>query len=219
MNQYFDKIFWINSKNRVDRFKNMIIRLDGLGIRAERFSAIHGGEIDFSDPDYNYYTSQNIKKSLNNAEIGCFLSHRTIYKEIKKNGWKKTLILEDDCDFCPDFLALFEKIYKEVPEYEMLYLGQWNYDVEINGNKGETFALKNRVASVGNRDLYEAERCWLTHAYAVDLSVIDTLLDNTTNLYASVDQVLADIQAEKKLKVYAIHPAIIKQDGTRSSLR
>lgn len=219
MNKYFDKIFWINSKNRVDRFKNMILRLQKEGISAERFNAIHGGEINWADQEYNYFTTHNIKKDLNNAERGCFISHRTVWQTIKREGWKKTLILEDDCEFHDNFLEIFEKLYSQVPEYDMLYLGQWNYDIDINNNDGAFYALKEKIGGHGDRGLYKAERCWLTHAYAVDLTVVDTLIENSTNLYASVDQVLADIQAEKKLKVYAIHPAIIKQDGTKSSLR
>lgn len=213
----FDKIFWINSKNRADRFRNMKTRLEALGIQAERFEAIHGGAVDWNGEEYKEYYVQNIKKELNNGEKGCFLSHRTIYKLIKKNGWNKTLILEDDALFCPDFLNLLENIYPKVPAYDMLYFGQWNYDKGVI--YGEKSALKEKVSEVENIAVYKAERCWLTHAYAVDLSCIDTLINHTKNLYASVDEVLADIQEKEKLKVYAIYPSIITQDGTASSLR
>lgn len=216
-----DKIFWINSKNRADRFRNMKERLSNLNIEAERFPAIHGGEVNWNHPEYAIYHIDNVKRILNNGEKGCFLSHRTIYEMIKKEGWKKTLILEDDARFCDRFLELFDKMLPEVPEYDMLYLGQWNYDIigEDGVMRGEKSALKEKIKTIENRDIYRAERCWLTHAYIIDHSIIDTLLDNTKNLYASIDNVLADIQEEKKLKVYAIHPVLISQDGTASSLR
>jgi GR25 family glycosyltransferase involved in LPS biosynthesis len=141
---------------------------------------------------------------------------------LKKEGYKKTLILEDDCQFPETFIDLTNSIYPHIPKYDMLYFGQWNYDKGVI--EGEKSALKEVVYTHPKSDgpeynVYSAQRCWLTHAYAVDLSVIDTLLDNTKNLYGSIDNVLADIQEEKNLTVYAIHPALINQDGTRSSLR
>ncbi len=212
-----DKMWWINHRNRPDRFRNMKERLSKLQIEAERFNALSGGEINWASPDYNFFSAHGEKKSLNNAEIGCFLSHRAIYKKIKENGWKKTLIFEDDCEFPEGFIKTFEDFHSKSPEYDMLYLGQWNYDKGVI--EGETSALKEKLFDIDSRSLYRAERCWLTHAYIVDISIIDTLLDNTKNFYASVDCVLADIQEDKKLKVYAIHPALIKQDLTPSSLR
>lgn len=213
----FDKIFWINSRNRSDRFINMKKRLGDLGIKAERFEAIHGGEINWTLPEFGIFYIDKVKKALNNAEIGCYMSHRTIYEMIKKEGWKKTLILEDDALFDLNFTEIFDELHDSCSDYDMLYFGQWNYDKEVI--QGEKSALRDLVLTIKERSVYRAERCWLTHAYAVDLSIIDILLSQTKNLYGSIDNVLADIQENNKLKVYAIHPALIKQDGTRSSLR
>lgn len=212
-----DKIFWINHRNRPDRFRTMKERLTSLDINAERFDALNGGTVDWRDSNFNFYSMNRTKKDLNNAEIGCFLSHRNIYQAIKKEGWKKTLIFEDDCAFPENFIETFEELYKNVPEFDMLYLGQWNYDKGVV--QGETSALKDKIADVGDKKIYSAERCWLTHAYIVDNSIIDILLDNTKNMYGSIDWVLADIQEQNKLKVYAIHPNLINQDLSPSSLR
>jgi glycosyl transferase family 25 len=213
-----DKIVWINSKNRADRYTNMRSRLQALGLwnEAERFSAIHGGEVNWNDPEYSVYTKTDVIQELNNGEMGCFISHREVWKLAKKNGWKKTLILEDDALFCDDFIETVELLISMTPEYDMLYLGQWNYD--RGSDRGERAALKELIYE-DEFSVYKAERCWLTHAYIVDSSAIDTLLQNSTNFYASIDRVLADIQEDFKLKTYAIYPSIVNQDLTPSSLR
>lgn len=224
MNSHFNKIYWINSRNRMDRFRNMIERFRTLGVEAERFSAIYGGELDHTK--LNMHRSGPILladgkegtqyRLLNNGEIGCFISHTTIYQKIKENGFDKTLILEDDATFCDGFKEKFEDQMKHVPnDWDMIYFGQWNYDHPAAGTEHlcGTMNLKENVSG----EVYRADRCWLTHAYAVRLKCIDYLIDNTKELYASIDNVLADIQ--KELKVYAIHPALINQDGTKSSLR
>jgi GR25 family glycosyltransferase involved in LPS biosynthesis len=214
----FDKIFWINSKNRSDRFRNMKERLKAQDIQAERFCAIYGGEISWNEPKYKDFSmSHPYGETLNLGEIGCFMSHRAIYEMIKKEGWKKTLILEDDAVFCEGFKEIFDTLYNNLPEYDMLYLGQWNYDKGVIG--GDAKALKEKIAQAGKIGLYKAERCWLTHAYAVDNSIIDILLDNTKDLYDSIDRVLSDIQEKQKLKTFAIFPSIVTQDLTASSIR
>jgi glycosyl transferase family 25 len=229
----FDKVFWINSINRADRYRNMVQRFSELGYKKtghnfgennhiERFEAVLGGHL--MQANYKYHLDKPMTqidgkhstrlRQLNNGEIGCFQSHVEIYKKIKENGWNKTLILEDDAFISPAFENEFDNIYKDVPkDWQMLYLGQWNYDALLNNTKGETFALKQQI----KERVWRAERCWLTHAYAVDISCVDYLIENTQVMYCSIDNVLADIQ--KKLKVYAIHPNIVNQDLTKSSLR
>jgi GR25 family glycosyltransferase involved in LPS biosynthesis len=212
INSYFDKIVYINSKNRIDRFKNMIKRLAQLKIEAERFEAVLGGRLDHQKLNFG----DKPLKSLNHGEIGCFISHTTIYQLARDNKWDKVLILEDDAKFCDNFHSEFEAAIKQVPDdWDMIYLGQWNYDTITNAKteSGKTAALKSKVGE----KVWKADRCWLTHAYAVRGKALEFLINNTKVLYSSFDNVLADIQ--KDLNVYAIHPDIIKQDGTRSSLR
>lgn len=215
----FDKVYYINSKNRPDRFRNMSARFEALGYQKdglnfgnghiERFEAIFGGHIasvDFGDQ----------KKKLNNGEIGCFLSHREIWKKIKESGYKKTLILEDDAEFGKDFDS-FNDLFNSVPDFDLLYLGQWNYDVDfMDGQKIQGKETSALIEEISPR-IWKANRCWLTHAYVVDLNCIDYLLKSTEKLYSCLDHVMADIQSE--LKVYAIYPSIVKQDLTKSSIR
>lgn len=212
-----DKIIWINSNNRPDRFRNMKERFSNLNINAERFPALYGGSVDWQDPKYSIFYKQGVLQELNNGEIGCFLSHRAIWEQIKENGWDKTLILEDDALFLEGFQETFDNIIERMPEYDMLYLGQWNYDIDVI--HGETRALKEKVFDVPTRSIHKACRCWLTHAYIVDLKCVDKLINNSKNIYASVDRVLADIQENENLNVYAVYPNLINQDMTKSSLR
>lgn len=209
----FDKIFWINAKNRVDRYQTMIKRFEETGVVAERFEAIYGGSLDKSKFCFSSHDLPQ-KMYLNNGEIGCFQSHREIYKLILENRWNKTLILEDDALISPLIIDSFNSKYSEVPEgWQMLYLGHRNYDSIINEARPDTFALKTKVSN----NVWAADGCWLTHAYAVDYSAVQFLIDNTQVMYGSIDNVLSDIQ--KHLKVYAFHPNLVVQDKSKSSLR
>lgn len=225
INEVFDKIYWINSRNRMDRMKNMKKRLTELGIKADRFEAVLGGHINRTKYKFGQRPLQ--VKELNNGELGCYLSHVNIWKDAKEKGYKRILILEDDALFCNDFHKAFNEHWANTPDnWELLYLGQWNYDNQINGGNaggGGVFALKKIVWESGKDTqrakggVYLANRCWLTHAYAVDEKVYDKLIEGAEVMYSSVDNVLADLQ--KDIITYAYYPNIITQDNTKSSLR
>jgi len=208
INSYFDKVFYINSKSRIDRYRNMQKRLPELGIEAERLEAITGGQLDARAFDFG-----DSKKDLNSGEIGCIQSHRALYKKIIDNKIDKAFILEDDALFCENFNEIFNEAIRHVPnDWQMIYFGQFNYDQvgTINGSK--THAIKEKVEGI----VYVANRCWLTHAYAIR-GCADYLYENTKVMYHTLDAMLADLQ--KDLKVYAFHPNIIRQDDTVSSIR
>lgn len=206
----FDVTYYINLKDRTDRRINMKQRLSEIGIDAIRVDAINGGE--YTDP-LNF---GEVKKRLNNAEIGCFMSHHILYKTILEEGHETSLILEDDCLFLEGYKEVVEQAMKDIPEdWDMLYLGQANYDsIKIaQSPELKTRAIKENISG----RLYKASRCWLTHAYVVRKKALPKLIEGTQVLYASIDGVLADVQ--ESLNVYAIYPNIVKQDGTRSSIR
>jgi len=206
----FDATYYINMKDRGDRRANMKQRLSEMGINAVRVDGINGGEI------IDHLDFGQVKKKLNNAEIGCFLSHHNLYKRILEEGHETALILEDDCLFLEGYKEVVEQALKDIPkDWDMLYLGQANYDSIKIAQSALLFsnAIKENVSG----RLYKASRCWLTHAYVVNRRVLPKLIEGTKVLYASIDGVLADLQ--ENLNVYAIYPNIVKQDGTRSSIR
>jgi GR25 family glycosyltransferase involved in LPS biosynthesis len=209
LNDVFDKIIWINSKRRADRYRNMTRRLVGLDVEAERMEAVWGGAVN---PLEHRIVGT---RRLSLPEIGCFLSHRTIYQRMKKEGWQKCLILEDDAEFVEGFTGLFNELYPQVPaDWQMLYFGRWNFDRDLRPEPmAEYYGLDEEIYP----RLWKADRCWYTHAYAITQDSVDRLLHETECMYHSIDGQLANIQ--RHLRTYAIHPAIIKQDGTMTSIQ
>lgn len=218
LNEYFDKIIYINAKLRFDRFRRMNRRFKELGMVAEKQEAFMPGTMKKIPLEVRQTRTRDKGKAflLNNGEIGCFLSHRAIYDKIKLNGWQKTLILEDDALFVKGFEDKFKKIVESVNQnnyiWDMLYLGQCNYD---NNYRGDCERSKIKQFS---SELWEAKRCWLTHAYAVNLNCIDFLLQKTEVIYAGIDEVLCDAQEEGELKVLAAFPDLIVQDSSKSMI-
>jgi glycosyl transferase family 25 len=88
LNEFFgDEIFYINIDSRKDKKKLIEKELSKLRINANRFSAITP-----SDSRIKYLRNNNLK----DGEIGCFLSHTDLWKDIVKRKVPWTLIFEDD---------------------------------------------------------------------------------------------------------------------------
>ncbi len=211
VNEAFDKVIYINSKRRADRYIRMQKRLSDQGIEAERVEAVWGGTVN--PASYKY----EALRKLTLPEIGCFLSHREVYERIKAEGWERSLILEDDAEFCEGFEEAFTEIFAQVPDdWDMLYLGRWNFDyywTKEDKAKGEFIGLLEEIRP----RLWRADTCWHTHAYAISQKCIDLLLKETSVIRNCIDGQLASLHHQ--LKVYAIHPAIVEQDDSVSSIQ
>ena len=104
LNDYFDKIYCINLDRRTDRWEKCKIQFDKHGINVERFSALDGDKLEYSN------------KRLLPGEIGIIRSNLELVKKAKENNYKNILIFEDDVEFADDLNEKFEKYIKQVPE-------------------------------------------------------------------------------------------------------
>lgn len=68
-------------------------------------------------------------KVSNAAIVGCHLSHLKIFEDVKKNGYERPLILEDDLISHKDFDRIIQNIFKIPEDWRMMYLGSsdWNW--------------------------------------------------------------------------------------------
>jgi GR25 family glycosyltransferase involved in LPS biosynthesis len=104
LNEYFDKIVFINLARRPDRLEHALQQFKEHDIDACRFEGIDMGEL---------------------GNHGCTASHGAVLQMIIDHEWPRTLIFEDDVKF--RFIqtqALFAAIIEQVPkDWFMLYLG------------------------------------------------------------------------------------------------
>lgn len=113
INHYFDKVYLINLKRRPDRLAKMKSLLTKLKINYQLVEAVDGLDLKVS----------------NAAIVGCHLSHLKIFEDVKKNGYERPLILEDDLISHKDFDRIIQNIFKIPEDWRMMYLGSsdWNW--------------------------------------------------------------------------------------------
>jgi GR25 family glycosyltransferase involved in LPS biosynthesis len=186
LNEYFEKIYYINLERRKDRNQECIDELKKYNIIAERFDAV----------DANLLDRNNWTHSMGN--LGCVNSHLNIIKKAKENKYKNILILEDDVVFDVDMEENFKKYYNQVPEnWDILYLSG-------NHNQHEGYTLEMVSENVGRCHL-----TYTTHSFVVRESMYDTIIDRLSNAKNPVDVEYTTIQ--KICNSYTFYPGITTQ--------
>jgi glycosyl transferase family 25 len=91
------KVFILNLERSTDRYQKCSLQLQKQGIEFERIDAVDGRNINeavlakLRCHDYSKY-----HKPLTNGELGCYLTHLNVYREIINQQLDFALVLEDD---------------------------------------------------------------------------------------------------------------------------
>jgi GR25 family glycosyltransferase involved in LPS biosynthesis len=140
------------------------------------------------------------KIKLKRGQIGCFCSHRQIWKQIIKARHRYASVFEDDVQFKSGFikktLNAVRYVSKHYPAWDVIYLGR-NY--------------KNRhnKASIGP-SLVVAGASWGMFGYLISLRGVKKLLAHSSvqKFTAPCDVLLSKLGLAGYLNSYAISPCI-----------
>ncbi|KAF7695615.1 procollagen galactosyltransferase 2 precursor [Silurus meridionalis] len=171
----FDEIFLINLKRRMDRRERMLNSLAALGVEATITNAVDGKALNSSQlqalgiemmPNYKDPYSGRV---LTRGEIGCFLSHHSIWTQMVEKGLQRVLVLEDDVRFEPRFKRRLQTIMQDVEKVQL------DWDLIYVGRKRMQVA-QPELSVDGVNNLVEADYSYWTLAYALSLNGANKLL-------------------------------------------
>ncbi|XP_040264218.1 procollagen galactosyltransferase 2 [Bufo bufo] len=162
----FDEVFLINLKRRLDRRVRMLRSLYELQIQVKIFDAVDGKALNTSQlktlnidvlPGYQDPYSE---RTLTRGEIGCFLSHYYVWKEVVDRGLEKALVIEDDVRFEHQFKRKLIKLINDIEtaalDWDLVYIGRKRMQVQ---------RPEKAVPNVMN--LVEADYSYWTLGYAI----------------------------------------------------
>lgn len=125
------QIWCINLERRPDRKETMQKKLNNINF----FKAIDGKnlvltkelEYLFRGNDFNFRC----------GVVGAALSHYTLWKQLLESKEDSYLIVEDDVEFCQDFMSKFSNAMSQNYNWEILYLGftmyeRKQYEIELD---------------------------------------------------------------------------------------
>ncbi|XP_062361666.1 inactive glycosyltransferase 25 family member 3 [Cinclus cinclus] len=161
----FDEIFLINLVRRPDRRQRMLASLQELEIIPRVVDAVDGSTLNSSDIKVlgvdllpGYYDPFS-GRTLTKGEVGCFLSHYNIWKEIVSQGLERSVVFEDDVRFEAAFPARLQRLMEELEQaqqdWDLIYLGRKQVNDE------------DEAPVKGVRNLVVAGYSYWTLAYAI----------------------------------------------------
>uniref|UniRef100_A0A3B5QJV2 Cerebral endothelial cell adhesion molecule n=1 Tax=Xiphophorus maculatus TaxID=8083 RepID=A0A3B5QJV2_XIPMA len=165
------QIYLINLRRRPDRRDRMLYSLNELEVDVKVVDAIDGNALNSSDIKFlgvdllpGYYDPFS-GRTLTKGEVGCFLSHYYIWKEVRELA----LIFEDDVRFEANFkrrvLRLMEEVEQVELDWDLIYLGRKQV------NPGKEAAVENV------RNLVVADYSYWTLSYAISQQGAQKLLN------------------------------------------
>ncbi|XP_013008994.2 inactive glycosyltransferase 25 family member 3 isoform X1 [Cavia porcellus] len=170
----FDEVFVISLARRPARRQRMLSSLWEMEISGRVVDAVDGWMLNSSVlrslgvdllPGYqDPYSGRTLTK----GEVGCFLSHYSIWEEMAARGLAQVLVLEDDVRFERNFRGRLEQLMEEVAtqklQWDLIYLGRKQVSPE------------EEVAVEGLPGLVVAGYSYWTLAYTLSLAGARKLL-------------------------------------------
>uniref|UniRef100_A0A2R9A294 Cerebral endothelial cell adhesion molecule n=1 Tax=Pan paniscus TaxID=9597 RepID=A0A2R9A294_PANPA len=170
----FDEVFVISLARRPDRRERMLASLwemeisgrvvDAVDGRMLNSSAIRSLGVDLLPGYQDPYSGRTLTK----GEVGCFLSHYSIWEEVVARGLARVLVFEDDVRFESNFRGRLERLTEDVEaeklSWDLIYLGR----KQVNPEK--------ETAVEGLPGLVVAGYSYWTLAYALSLAGARKLL-------------------------------------------
>lgn len=189
-----DIVYVINLDKETKRWEYMQQCLSAFNLVAVRYSAICGKEIARKELKYFYNRCLYKKKErfhITPGQIGCFLSHLSILKEIVENQINVAWILEDDVTFMKDPRPYLESVLKELNEkkvsWDVIYtdLGSRNKNkdgslVFFNFESGFSSDFKKGIEEkikIRGEHFLEIERRFGTYSMIVSQGGAKKILD------------------------------------------
>lgn len=216
----FDEVFLINLARRPDRRQRMLSALMELEIDPLVVNAVDGSALNSSDIKKlgvnllpGYYDPFS-GRTLTKGEVGCFLSHYHVWKEIVERGLEKAVVLEDDVRFGAHFRKRLLRLMEDLEQ------AQLNWDLIYLGRKQVNSEAEEPLEDV--RNLVVAEYSYWTLAYLISHQGAQKLIDSQPlSKILPVDEFLPIMYdkhpnkeykkhfSNRDLQAYSIHPLLV----------
>lgn len=223
--KFVDKTFVINMSKDADRLADFDYMMrHKLKWNYSRFEAINGKVLWINDKPHDmkletYHTIQqhqqlkykytNFITWLSPSEIGCFLSHISLWEEVANNPeLNRIAIFEDDARTYLSGKKIkrkIEKLYKQ-EDPDMLYLGK-----ALDDCKNYTHILDN---------VYRSKAPFCLHAYIITKKGAQTLLSQAP-FWDAIDIVPIVAAQKGAIDIMVFHPSLFYQNviNNNSNLR
>lgn len=203
------------------RLNNIYNQQRKISKEIEIFDAVKGDQLNIDDliesgQIHSKYKDGGTK--YKKREIGCYLSHYSIFKQIKEQRRTDyTIVLEDDFvvvtnDLMSETNAALDKILAEKIDFDVLFLGHIN---KTRNNDTSNYSNGNDEYRIID-NIYKVDpdyRLIGTHAYLINNKNIDKLIEATEFMNMPIDNKFKSLSKNDTLNVLLIYPTLVNQSN------
>lgn len=131
------------------------------------------------------------------SEISLLLKHCWIIKDAYEKKYSSIMILEDDVEFCDNFVDLFNEYKKQLPD-------DWDC-CWVGGCCGLHFNF------IKNKNVYRVLNSRCCHCYILSLNGIKKILKDIQNINDAIDWYFNDIIPKYELQAFWFEPPLAEQ--------
>lgn len=148
-----------------------------------------------------------LHREMGAGEIGCLLSHVSIYHKIIENNIKYALVLEDDVHFDEKLLDALSIVHQYPSDWELVLYGHYSFHLNQKEIRSPiSYWKKFRLDH--NLNLHRLSKYgYGTHAYLINQQGAQRLLKQLCSFYMPIDHYTNNTQY---INVYACHPTLAK---------
>lgn len=200
-------VFIVNLDNAPARMKSMDKQCKDMDIAYQRISAVKGVDLSIDEVNIEYSKELNKKHfryDLSLGEIGCYMSHRKIWRKMVEEKIEFAVVLEDDLIIQKNFSNMFSSI-NSLKDYELIKLAD-NRDYA---------SIDSKEIDKNNELINYKKIPNCTTGYTINLDAAIKLLSRE-KFYRPVD---IDMQfcRELHLSVYGLRPYPIIENSSFES--
>ena len=195
----FPKSFCITLSETPDRLEYSKKQFVSVNIQPTYYNGFFGKKLELS---CNLENSEERGSSvkLNDGQIGCFLSHVSLWRMLETLDVDEFIIFEDDVCFCENFRQRFLDTYNELPKnWEYVFLGH-----EGLNNCKKLIKISSNV--------YQAFP-YCTYAYMIKKRILHSMIEASYPIYLPIDMQLQKHLADK-INSYVLVPPLITHQSS-----
>lgn len=234
INEFFDRVFVISLKKSTHRHELLQKTLQGLDY--EIFWGVDGTNLEIDNLINQELINTNGQKGnqLTLGEIGCALSHLSVYKKIIDLNLDSALILEDDLFLNKvgrNCLNSLKGGLRELPrDWELLYLGyalnnkKMSYSAHFrrwvaypllslaHKERFNPMKYRRRFPRDFSLNLQKAGYHYRLHSYGISKAGAKKVIEFQTPIHMAADNAVSEMCTENKLNAFRLKKRIFFQN-------
>jgi len=201
-----------------DRLQNIKTQQSIIDKPIQLFDAVKGDFLNMDEilgqyhfnPDF--FNASHVDDKKKKREVGCYLSHLQLYKQIKNahHNTGYSIVFEDDFKLEDNFIDQTNKIINSMldkkMDFDIIFLGQ-----NQTQNKGD-FIMDNIYHFNNNLKL------WGTHGLLIHNKNIDKIIEKVEYIDCDIDIKIANLAKSGELKVFILYPFIVNIIDSKSTI-